>query len=365
MGLLDLFRKKAGGENAPAAKFHTAFVRDRARREKIAGIEIAKEICAFTTGTMTFREDGALPEITVRFEARRNVEEGGWDIRRFTDVPEGMVSGIAPGQGDAFMGHAGCDFDALRFLSEESAARGFRARDEGAGHRDRPHWKDVAAQARQPIDRNGVVQPVVAGQVLADNVTFDDPEQMAIRDSTLPPAIAPAEKPKPPVKQPAAPAPAGRSEYGFLRRAFHAVLPRPKPGVLIEAVRRDAGEKVRWLLARGADVNEKDNWGHTPLHEAARYGRTAIVRMLIDAGAAVHAKDWLRDTPLHEAAGNGHTETARMLIDAGADVHAKNRDGKTALDCAVRKGRHGAAALLREAMERQKGTQRAPPPMRV
>lgn len=39
--------------------------------------------------------------------------------------------------------------------------------------------------------------------------------------------------------------------------------------------------------------------GTTALHDASKYGKTAIARFLIDKGADVHAKDRAGFTPLH------------------------------------------------------------------
>ena len=45
------------------------------------------------------------------------------------------------------------------------------------------------------------------------------------------------------------------------------------------------------LIAKGADVNAKDEFGYTPLHHAAWNGRTEIDEMLIADGADVNAMD--------------------------------------------------------------------------
>lgn len=44
-------------------------------------------------------------------------------------------------------------------------------------------------------------------------------------------------------------------------------------------------DKVRLLVARGADLNRADSEGHTPLHYAAEGGHHAVVKFLLDAGA--------------------------------------------------------------------------------
>lgn len=332
MNLRTLFAGKTGGAQAGTPQFHTETVRNGAWRKKIAGIEIPRDICAFTTGTMGFFGDGSYPDITVRFEARRNLEEGGWDIRRFTDVPEGaaLATGVEVGRGDAFMGHTTCDFDALRFLSGQSADRGFRAKDEGAGHGDMPHWKSVAEQAKQPIDKAGVVQPVVAGEALAENVIIDDPAQIALCDSTRPPAIVALEK--------RAFVPA--ENVGFAKRAFNACHLLLRPCALADAAERGDKEKIYALLACGADVNAKDKHDYTALMHAVIHDRKDLAQLLIDAEANVDAKGRYEQTALMLAAMKRcpGVDMLQLLIDAKADVNAKTSGDYTALREAARSG---------------------------
>jgi ankyrin repeat protein/L-ascorbate metabolism protein UlaG (beta-lactamase superfamily) len=47
------------------------------------------------------------------------------------------------------------------------------------------------------------------------------------------------------------------------------------------------GDIAKALLDKGADVNSKDKWDHTPLGLAGRYGHTHIVEFLLTRGAAV------------------------------------------------------------------------------
>ena len=85
---------------------------------------------------------------------------------------------------------------------------------------------------------------------------------------------------------------------------------------------------VKVLLDAGADVNLVDEWGKTPLHEAA-FGTVRVKQpdaeiplMLIGAGADVNARTDSNNTPLHIAAYAGHNSVAQALLRHGADVHA-------------------------------------------
>ena len=75
----------------------------------------------------------------------------------------------------------------------------------------------------------------------------------------------------------------------------------------------------------------QDGNGHTPLHQAAIYGRATIVATLIAAGADVNAKNNWNETPLHRAVIHGRAAVVATLIAAGADVNAKTPIGDTPL----------------------------------
>ncbi len=81
----------------------------------------------------------------------------------------------------------------------------------------------------------------------------------------------------------------------------------------------DVGLKdiVELLIAKGADVNAKDDWNWTPLHSAV-YGHKDIVKLLIAKGANVNARNGASRTPLWYAQEEGHTEIVELLRKHGA-----------------------------------------------
>jgi len=71
---------------------------------------------------------------------------------------------------------------------------------------------------------------------------------------------------------------------------------------------------------------------NSELIEAAENGQTEKVKSLLAAGADVNAKDNDGMTALITAANEGHWETVRGLLDAGADANAEEEDGNTAFN---------------------------------
>ena len=106
---------------------------------------------------------------------------------------------------------------------------------------------------------------------------------------------------------------------------------------------------VQRLLARGADVNKRDEFLQTPLDVASHHGRLAIAKTLIKYGADANSRDIVGWTPLHTAARHGHVDIVELLLDKGADIHATEREGYTALHIA---SANGYLEIVRSLLER-------------
>ncbi|XP_025067164.1 protein phosphatase 1 regulatory subunit 12B isoform X7 [Alligator sinensis] len=169
-------------------------------------------------------------------------------------------------------------------------------------------------------------------------------------------------------------------------------------------------DMVKFLVENGADVNQQDNEGWTPLHAVASCGYLNIAEYLISHGANVaavnsegevpsdiaeeaamkdllleqvkkqgldldlarkeeeqqmlqDARQWLNSgkikvvkqsrtgaTALHVAAAKGYSEVMRLLIQAGFNLNVQDNDGWTPLHAAAHWGIKEACSILAEAL---------------
>lgn len=73
-------------------------------------------------------------------------------------------------------------------------------------------------------------------------------------------------------------------------------------------------------------MNERDNAGWQPLHDASFHGHTAIAELLVQLGAGVNERGGEeRSTPLMEAISGGSIDTAIALLAIGADPLVRDR----------------------------------------
>lgn len=119
---------------------------------------------------------------------------------------------------------------------------------------------------------------------------------------------------------------------------------------LAAAAARGRLSLVRLLLAHGADVNRRGLREElSALHQAASFEQAEIARCLLDAGAEVDQREDEGATPLMYAAARGDLRTVEILLARGADPSAKDKDGWTAWDWAVDKENPEIADLLAQA----------------
>ncbi|XP_053996301.1 tonsoku-like protein [Hylaeus anthracinus] len=95
-------------------------------------------------------------------------------------------------------------------------------------------------------------------------------------------------------------------------------------------------EAVEKLLVDGHPLDVRDNFGWTPLHEAANHGFVEIAKLLLQHGANVNDPGSIMCqgvTPLHDAASCGNLSMMRLLMEHGANVELVANEDDTVLDC--------------------------------
>lgn len=103
-------------------------------------------------------------------------------------------------------------------------------------------------------------------------------------------------------------------------------------------------------LQYGAAIDSLDTRrnpnGRRALNWAAWYNHPVAIRFLIARGAEVNIANWTGFTPLHHAAEHGSLEAARVLLALGADRTLRNEMGQRPIDVARERGHPEVAALL-------------------
>lgn len=115
---------------------------------------------------------------------------------------------------------------------------------------------------------------------------------------------------------------------------------------LVYQCRGDRGgnvERVKALLAAGADVDARNHKGQSALHCAAKAGFAPIVALLLDAGTSADGRDAQGETPLATALRSSVKSktklqaVVRLLVAAGADADLADNRGQTPRRIAARK----------------------------
>ena len=92
------------------------------------------------------------------------------------------------------------------------------------------------------------------------------------------------------------------------------------------------------LLDAGADINQANTDGETPLFIAAQKGNLAVVMALLDAGADINQANTDGQTTFFIAVLAGHLTVAMALLDAGANINQAMNDGATPLLIVAQEG---------------------------
>jgi ankyrin repeat protein len=107
-------------------------------------------------------------------------------------------------------------------------------------------------------------------------------------------------------------------------KSYHDISP------LILAAKKGYIKMAKLLVARGANVFQKDKCKGTAIYYAACYNQPEIIEFLIECGAKVNHKCYNGNTPLMAACCDGiNREAIQMLVKHGARFNIKNDDERS------------------------------------
>ena len=128
----------------------------------------------------------------------------------------------------------------------------------------------------------------------------------------------------------------------FLRALFAATVGLSAltscTNTLNRAIYREHPELVDKFMAEGADVNQANDKGGTPLIYAAQHGDLALIRKLVERGAKINWTDREGNSALSylAASSTDKSDAVSFLLAQGADVNVANNLWQTPLHLAAK-----------------------------
>ena len=117
---------------------------------------------------------------------------------------------------------------------------------------------------------------------------------------------------------------------------------------LHKAVESESLDDVKTAIICGADINQRDSSGLTPLMHAVVNGSEYIVRFLCGNNATLNVQTHTyKDTAVSLAAECNRTSCLKILLEYGADVSLKTSSGERALHLAMSKGNNVCVQYLK------------------
>jgi ankyrin repeat protein len=127
---------------------------------------------------------------------------------------------------------------------------------------------------------------------------------------------------------------------------IHAVMAQQSPKDLATLVQSGATKQALEKIRAGANVNQAQGDGTTPLLWAVNRSDYEVAEALLAKKANPNAGNAFGALPLLEAARLNDARMVKMLLDAGAKVDSANPDDETALMVAIKGGNFPMVDLL-------------------
>ena len=91
-----------------------------------------------------------------------------------------------------------------------------------------------------------------------------------------------------------------------------------------------------FLSRRETDINQCNQWGTSPLHQACRWGDMSVVsRLVTDSRIQINTRDGDGHTPIMVAVEKGHLSVVSLLAQtSGIDLQIRNNDREGLLEVA-------------------------------
>jgi len=118
---------------------------------------------------------------------------------------------------------------------------------------------------------------------------------------------------------------------------------------------------LRYLVAKGADVNARDRKGITPLQLAANLGWIEGVEILVERKANADEANDAGETPLISAVHQRNTTLMKLLLQGGADPDRADNSGRSARDYAMLDAKKDILLETINTNAKKKGEQAARP----
>ncbi len=106
---------------------------------------------------------------------------------------------------------------------------------------------------------------------------------------------------------------------------------------------------VKTLLAKGANVNARNQEGFTPVLAAIANDQRDIAKVILEKKPDLSGTLARKRTALMIAAAMGYTDIVKLMVEAGADLKAKDYEGTTALQAAKTNGHRDVVEILTKA----------------